>query len=66
MSESEAQALHEEVAQGLRAQHKIGPFIEPPFAGFQCSPVNVIPKKGTNMYWIINNLSHHFGGESVN
>ncbi len=35
MSEPEAQALHEEVAQGLWAQHKIGPFTEPPFAGFR-------------------------------
>ncbi len=46
VSEPEAQALHEEVVQGLQAQHKIGPFAEPPFAGFWCSPVNVIPKRG--------------------
>ncbi len=61
MSEPEAQALHEEVAQGLRAQHKIGLFAELPFAGFQCSPVNVIPKKGTNKFWLIHDLSHPFG-----
>ncbi len=41
MSEPEVQALREEVAQGLQAQHKIGPFAEPPFAGFRCSLVNV-------------------------
>ncbi len=34
MSEPEARALCEEVAQGLQAQHKIGPFAELPFAGF--------------------------------
>ncbi len=66
MSQSEAGALCEEVAQGLQAQHKIGPFAEPPFVGFRCSPVNVIPKKGTNKFRLIHNLSHPFGGESVN
>ncbi len=66
MSEPEAQALHEAVAQGMQAQHKIGPFVEPPFAGFWCSPVNVIPKKGSNKFRLIHNLSYPFGGDSVN
>ncbi len=58
--------MREEVAQGLQAQHNIGPFAEPPFAGFRCSPVNVIPKKGSNKFQLIHNLSHTFGGDSVN
>ncbi len=66
MGESEVRALCEEVAQGLQAQHKISPFAEPPFASSQCSPVNAIPKKGTDKFWLIHNLSHPFGGESVN
>ncbi len=35
MSELEALVLHDEVGHGLWAQHKIGPFTEPPFAGFR-------------------------------
>ncbi len=66
MSELEAQALCKEVAQRLQAQHMIGPFAEPPFAGFQCSPVNIIPKKGSSKFRLIHNLSHPFGGNSVN
>ncbi len=62
----EAQALHEEVAQGLWAQHKIGPFAELPVASFWCSPVNVIPKKGSSNFRLIHNLSHPFGSNSVN
>ncbi len=62
MSQSEAGALREEVAYGLWAQHKIGPFAKPPFAGFRCSPVNAIPKKGTNKFRLIHNLSYPFGG----
>ncbi len=50
MSGPEAWTLREEVAQGLRTQHKIGPFAEPPFAGFQCSPMNVIPRKGSSKF----------------
>ncbi len=28
--------------------------------------MNVIPKKGTDKFWLIHNLSHPFGGNSVN
>ncbi len=66
MLEMDAQALHEEVTQGLWAQHKIGPFAGPPFAGFQCSPLNIILKKGSNKFRLIHNLPHPFSGNSVN
>jgi len=45
---------------------KLGPFKEPPFEGFVCSPVNLIPKKGTDAFRQIHNLSHPFAGDSVN
>ncbi len=41
MSQWEVQVLQEEVAQGLCAHHRIGPFPEPPFARFRCSPVSI-------------------------
>ncbi len=56
LSELELAALRKEVEGGLAAQHKISPFAAPPFEHFRCSPINVVPKKGTDKFRLIHNL----------
>jgi hypothetical protein len=51
-----------EVAQGF----KRGPFDAPPFHPFWVSPLGAVPKPGSAKIRLIHNLSHPFGGDSVN
>jgi hypothetical protein len=52
----------EEVALGF----KRGPFDAPPFTPFWVSPLGAVPKPGSAKIRLIHNLSHPFGGDSVN
>ncbi len=54
--------MREEVAKG----RKLGPFVSPPFNQFKCSPVSFVPKWDSDKVRLIHNLSHPFGGNSVN
>ncbi len=61
--EAELRAImQDEVQKGW----KLGPFGAPPFCQFKCSPVSFMPKKESSKAWLIHNLSHPFGGNSVN
>ena len=42
-----------------------GPFQEPPFEGFRCSPIGAVPKNDPNKFRIIMNLSAP-KGNSIN
>ncbi len=42
------------------------PFGAPPFHQFKCSPVSIVLKKDLAKVHLIHNLSHPFGGNSVN
>ena len=54
--------IEAEVAQGF----KKGPFLDPPFTLFWVSPLGAVPKPGSAKIRLIHNLSHPFGGDSVN
>ncbi len=54
--------MQDEVQKG----QKLGPFGTPPFHQFRCSPVSFMPKKDSSKVRLIHNLSHPFGGNSVN
>ncbi len=54
--------MQDEVQKG----QKLGPFGMPPFHQFRCSPVSFVPKNDSSKVWLIHNLSHPFGGDSVN
>jgi hypothetical protein len=62
-----AQLISEAIAVDVAAGHKRGPFAEPPFEPFHVSPLSGVPK-GENGEGIrvIHNLSHPFGGASIN
>lgn len=49
----------------VAAGYKRGPFDSPPFPAFWVSPLGAVPK-GPDGIRLIHNLSHPFGGESVN
>ncbi len=51
----------------MRAGHKRGPFDSPPFPIFHISPLSGVPKGDDGeKIRIIHNLSHPFGGDSIN
>ncbi len=54
--------MQDEVQKG----RKLGPFSVPPSYQFKCSPVSFVPKKDSSKVWLIHNLSHPFGGNSLN
>ncbi len=54
--------MQDEVQKG----RKLGPFSVPPIRQFRCSPVSFVPKKDSSKVQLIHNLSHPFGGSSVN
>jgi hypothetical protein len=62
-----AALISEAIAADVEAGHKAGPFDEPPFTPFHVSPLSGVPK-GDNgeKIRVIHNLSHPFGGDSVN
>ena len=62
-----AALISETIATDVAAGYKRGPFDEPPFSPFFVSPLSGVPK-GDNgeKIRVIHNLSHPFGGDSVN
>ena len=51
----------------MTAGYKRGPFREPPFAPFHVSPLGSVPKgENGEKIRVIHNLSHPFGGASIN
>ncbi len=53
------------IAKDVAAGHKCGPFALPPFPAFSVSPLGGVPK-GDDGIRVIHNLSHPFGGDSIN
>lgn len=62
-----AALISEAIAADVKAGYKKGPFDTPPFESFRVSPLSGVPK-GDNgeKIRVIHNLSHPFGGDSVN
>ena len=50
----------------VAAGKKAGPFAQPPFEIFCCSPIGAVPKKNSTKIRVVHNLSHPFNGDSVN
>ena len=51
----------------VAAGHILGPFDEPPLPNLVYSPINIIPKPGTNKFCLVQDLSHlRQGDQSVN
>jgi hypothetical protein len=62
-----AALISEAIDADVKAGYKVGPFDKPPFESFRVSPLSGVPK-GDNgdKIRVIHNLSHPFGGDSVN
>jgi len=62
-----AKLISSAIAADVAAGHKRGPFASPPFDPFHVSPLSGVPK-GDNgeSIRVIHNLSHPFGGASIN
>ena len=55
--------IDEEVAKG----HMLGPFTEPPFPNMVFSPINLVPKAGSDdKFRLIHDLSYPYNKESMN
>ena len=54
--------IEADVASGKKA----GPFDEPPFLFFSCSPIGAVPKRGSAKIRVIHHLSFPRGGDSIN
>ena len=51
----------------VKLEHMLGPFDEPPFKDMVYSPVNIVPKAGSNnKYRLIHDLKFPYNEESVN
>jgi hypothetical protein len=62
-----AALISEVIAADVAAGHKRGPFTSPPFAPFHVSPLSGVPKGEDGQgIRVIHNLSHPFGGASIN
>ncbi len=62
-----AKLLTEAIAADVAAGYKRGPFGAPPFTPFHVSPLSGVPKgENGESIRVIHNLSHPFGGDSIN
>ena len=60
-----AELISAAIAVDVEAGYKRGPFDAPPFTPFHVSPLSGVPK-GEDGIRVIHNLSHPFGGDSIN
>jgi len=62
-----ARLISDAIAVDVAAGHKRGPFAQPPFTPFHVSPLSGVPKgEDGEGIRVIHNLSHPFGGASIN
>ena len=55
-----AQILQEKIGKEIHEGRVAGPFDQPPFHPFRCSPIRLEPKKEPGEYRVIHNLSYPF------
>lgn len=60
------QVLRQYIQKEIEASRLAGPFKDPPFGTFMCSPVGVRPKSTPGKFRVIQNLSAPYDGSSVN
>mgnify|MGYP001553745544 CR=1 FL=1 len=60
------QAIAENIATELAANRIAGPFDDPPFPCYRSSPIALVPKKDTDKFRTIHNLSYPYKSGSVN
>ena len=63
---SKSGVVRELIEKELHLGHMIGPFDEPPFERMVYSPINIVPKPGTNKWRLVHDLAYPYNNQSVN